>query len=382
MQQQQAAGWNPGASEFVPKSNLSAAAQGFVPGHMPRNTSQWAYQQQQQLYQQQQQQQQHQHQQPQQQQQHQPPAMPPHQQQQPRQQNGGCSGGGGRARGGGGGGGGGYNPHQQDTVYGPRDALTDSVAILVFMPSKFDRTTMQLAEKINSSTPDFESLVGLADILVETCLKERGFQCMAGKFCDTLATTVTVSFEGATFKKQLLEKYQSVHAEHDQLLSSHANKCRSLLVFATDLYLQMKDHPGNAGGDDKPAAAGATDRVRSQLLANLLYQLFMSFLTLGKQDERNLKVVADMLKVSGEALESDEKMASSGQCENMDRLMAAVQSISVEDRSSDETKSTYSRLLEIRQNGWTVEESEKPQTFVIPEAKPTKKGSNAIAIVQ
>ena len=57
--QQQAAGWNPGASEFVPKSNLSAAAQEFVPRHMPRNTSQWAYQQQQQLYQQQQQQQQH-----------------------------------------------------------------------------------------------------------------------------------------------------------------------------------------------------------------------------------------------------------------------------------------------------------------------------------
>ena len=29
----------------------------------------------------------------------------------------------------------------------------------------------------------------------------------------------------------------------------------------------------------------------------LLHQLFMSFLTLGKQDDRNLKAVADMLKV-------------------------------------------------------------------------------------
>ena len=59
-QMNQSAGWNPGASEFVPKSNLSAAAQEFVPRHMPRNTSQWAYQQQQQLYQQQQQHQQQQ----------------------------------------------------------------------------------------------------------------------------------------------------------------------------------------------------------------------------------------------------------------------------------------------------------------------------------
>jgi len=382
------AGWSPGASEFVPKSNLSAAAQGFVLGHMPRNTSQWSYQQQQQLYQQQQQQQQ-------QQQSYQPPqpqqpAM--HQQQQPaRHQNGGYNGGGGRGgRGGGAGGhgghGGGYNPHQQDTVYGPRDALTDAVATLVFMPSKFDRTTMQLAEKINSCTPDLDTLTGLVDILVETCLKEKGFQCLAGKFCDALAASVTVSFDGRTFKDQLMEKYQSVHAEHDQLLSSHANKCRSLLVFATDLYLQMKDLPPAAregeGAEPAAAAAAAAERVRSQLLANLLYQLLMSFLTLGKQDERNLKVVADMLKVSGEALESDEKNASSGQCENMERVMEAVQSISVEDRCSGDTKSLYSRLVAIRQAQWKVEDSEKPTTFVIPEAKPTKKGSNAIAIVQ
>ena len=51
------------------------------------------------------------------------------------------------------------------------------------------------------------------------------------------------SYEGgSTFKQQLMEKYQAVHADHDQLLSSHANKCRSLLIFATDLYLQMKEN--------------------------------------------------------------------------------------------------------------------------------------------
>ena len=81
-------------------------------------------------------------------------------------------------------------------------------------------------------------------------------------------------------------------------------------------------------------------------------------------------------------MESDEKNASSGQCENMERVMEAVQSISVEDRCSGETKSLYSRLVAIRQAQWKVEDSEKPTTFVIPEAKPTKKGSNAIAIVQ
>ena len=87
------------------------------------------------------------------------------------------------------------------------------------------------------------------------------------------------------------------------------------------------------------------------------------------------------MQVSGEALESDEKELSGGSCENMDHLMAAVQSISTEDRVSEETKSLYSRLVEIRQSQWKVDDSEMPNTFVIPEAKPTKKGSNAIAIM-
>merc|ERR1711936_676476 len=63
--------WNIGASEFVPKSNLSVSAEGFVPRTVPRNTSQWAYQQQPQ-----QQQQQPQNQQSQQQQQQQPQQTP------------------------------------------------------------------------------------------------------------------------------------------------------------------------------------------------------------------------------------------------------------------------------------------------------------------
>ena len=88
------------------------------------------------------------------------------------------------------------------------------------------------------------------------------------------------------------------------------------------------------------------------------------------------------LQVSGEALESDEReLSGDGSCENMDHLMAAVQSISTEDRVSEETKSLYSRLVEIRQSQWKVDDSEMPNTFVIPEAKPTKKGSNAIAIM-
>ena len=110
---------------------------------MPRNTSHWAYQQQQQqsqemMYQQQQQQQEDfQH--------HQPA------QQQGRQSYG-------------------YQPSQQsshhsqmqtgttDCMYDPRDALTDAIATIVLMPQKFERTSMELATKINNSIQDAQSL--------------------------------------------------------------------------------------------------------------------------------------------------------------------------------------------------------------------------------
>ena len=63
-------------------------------------------------------------------------------------------------------------------MYDPRDALTDTVATLVFMPSKFDRSTMQLAEKINSATPDQETLnVSIYYVLNTTpFLKNEGQQ--------------------------------------------------------------------------------------------------------------------------------------------------------------------------------------------------------------
>ena len=42
-------------------------------------------------------------------------------------------------------GGGGNNSH-----YDPSEVLSDAIATVVFMPSKFERTTMHLAEKFNT----------------------------------------------------------------------------------------------------------------------------------------------------------------------------------------------------------------------------------------
>ena len=42
--------------------------------------------------------------------------------------------------------------------YDPREMLSDAVATLVFMPTKFERTTFTLAEKFNFSVHDVNTL--------------------------------------------------------------------------------------------------------------------------------------------------------------------------------------------------------------------------------
>ena len=42
--------------------------------------------------------------------------------------------------------------------YDPREMLSDAVATLVFMPTKFERASYQLAEKFNFSVHDVNTL--------------------------------------------------------------------------------------------------------------------------------------------------------------------------------------------------------------------------------
>ena len=164
------------------------SAEEFVPRTMARNTSQWAYQQQQMT---------------------QPqdyssgPSYDGYQQYQ-----GGY--GGQNAQYGHGGGHGGHGgrgaPAPTTSLYDPSEVLSDAIATVVFMPSKFERTTMHLAEKFNSSVEDKATLSSLVDSLAEQCLKEEQFLMLAGRFCSYLAQNVKVEADGATMKSLLLHK--------------------------------------------------------------------------------------------------------------------------------------------------------------------------------
>ena len=104
----------------------------------------------------------------------------------------------------------------------------------------------------------------------------------------------------------LFFRYQAIHSNHTSLISSDAEKFRSLVIFGTDLYLRFlgKNIAPESSEDEEPKPE---IRKRQPVVADLLYQLYRSALTLGKEDTLNLTTVVDMMKLSGKLLEEDEK---------------------------------------------------------------------------
>ena len=105
-----------------------------------------------------------------------------------------------------------------------------------------------------------------------------------------------------------MNRYQAIHSNHTSLISSDAEKFRALVIYGTDLYLRfLGKAPSSESDETQEEEPKPEERKRQPVLADLLYQLYRSALTLGKEDTLNLTTVVDMLKLSGALLEEDEK---------------------------------------------------------------------------
>ena len=66
--------------------------------------------------------------------------------------------------------------------YDPREMLSDAVATMVFMPTKFERTSYQLAEKFNFSVHDVNTLtVSFSNQFKSPCKQNNSFKSYVTK---------------------------------------------------------------------------------------------------------------------------------------------------------------------------------------------------------
>ena len=95
------------------------------------------------------------------------------------------------------------------------------------------------------------------------------------------------------------------------------------MIFGTDLYLRFLGEDTSGSNETEEADTGNEKRKRQPVLANLLYQLYRSAVTIGKEDTMNLITVIDMMKLSGKSLEDDEKASNEGSTQ-LQNLMDAI----------------------------------------------------------
>lgn len=345
--------WNIGASEFVPKSNLSVSAEEFVPRTMARNTSQWAYQQQQQQQQQQMSDfsansygyQPHMN---------YPGSNYGNSNDSNTQYESSSSGMPNYGRDGGGGG------SATASHYDPSEVLSDAIATIVFMPSKFDRTTYHLAEKFNKTIGDRQSLSDLVTALVEQCLQEDQFLNLAGRMCAYLAKNVSLNFDGVTLKSLLVQKFEDLVSQSSVLLQGNEKRVHCLVTIVSDVYLQLTSADGDQSWKKHDVEVG-------DCLYKLLTVLFQTGTT------SNVKIATQKLKLCGKTVEGEEKYINvedlstaeeekvwaENPAPKMDALITLIEPLASKDTLPEDMRKDVKTILETRKNNrWADAEAE------------------------
>lgn len=268
--------------------------------------------------------------------------------------------------------------------YSPYERLTDTISTLKDMPSKIDRTSKYVAEKFSKTIHDVGTLSSVVDMLVEACLTEIKFLPIAGKFCHYLCRNVQLCFDGVTLCSLLVQNLLQIQSNHEQLIFRNSEKFRMLVKFSTDLYIKFEEE------------ATATDQCNDSnvlrnngieikaYLASLLYRLYKSALSIGK-DVENFRTVIDMLLLSGKLLESRDKITTDlGANVNMDSIMFEIDELINNELNSDtpdDLRHLLDELVQIRANNWDVKEDRRPKLFEIEQPTARIERSNAIRIV-
>ena len=96
------------------------------------------------------------------------------------------------------------------------------------------------------------------------------------------------------------------------------------MIFGTDLYLRFLGKDTSDPNETEESKSEVEIRKRQPVVAELLYQLYRSVVTIGKEDTMNLTTLIDMLKLSGKSLEDDQKATNEEGSSHLQNIMDAI----------------------------------------------------------
>ena len=118
--------------------------------------------------------------------------------------------------------------------------LYDSMYQLTLEPGRFDSIARQLTQDLNTVITDYETLEGLAEIILENGINEPNFRYTGARLCDYLSLHLTVIIEGATLRQIIMQKCNREFKLREKLLKDDPEHLRGFILFLAELFQQLE----------------------------------------------------------------------------------------------------------------------------------------------
>ncbi|CAB4067353.1 PAIP1 [Lepeophtheirus salmonis] len=217
-------------------------------------------------------------------------------------------------------------------------ALSETIGTLTYSPGMFDVSAGHLADIINAN-PDRDSLEKIADIIVETSIREINFRYTGARLCHYLSALVTSPTEGQGFRDILLKRCTDEHAKLHDIIKTNVVRVRAFTSFLADLFLQLSYFVGDV-------------QRRYTFLGEAVLKSLQKLSEF--REKENLKCIAQTLKMAGSVLEYEEKNSESsdGKTPLIDKLMDSVIETSKDPNVEPHIATMMGKLPDLRQANW------------------------------
>merc|ERR1719209_46223 len=209
---------------------------------------------------------------------------------------------------------------------------------LTLEPGRFDSIARQLTRDLNGVIKDYETLEGLAEVILENGINEPNFRYTGARLCDYLSLHLTVIIEGATLRQILMQKCNSLFKSRETLLGENPDRLRGFTMFLAELFQQLE------------IQAGAVVQ-RVSVLGDALPQLVCTLAS--KPNKENVRCLVQTLKCCGSVLEEEERSKPGGATPTMDRTMETLDRLAdSKDLEEDGLEEMLRSLVRLRAAHW------------------------------
>merc|ERR1719209_198132 len=208
---------------------------------------------------------------------------------------------------------------------------------LTLEPGRFDSIARQLTRDLNGVIKDYETLEGLAEVILENGINEPNFRYTGARLCDYLSLHLTVIIEGATLRQILMQKCNSLFKSRETLLSENPDRLRGFTMFLAELFQQLE------------IQAGAVVQ-RVSVLGDALPQLVCTLAN--KPNKENVRCLVQTLKCCGSVLEEEERSKPGGATPTMDRTMETLDRLADSKDLEEGLEEMLKSLVRLRTAHW------------------------------